>query len=132
MAKRQTEQLDLGELERRRRELGMSRANVAQRSGVSLPTVNRVLSGSAENVQFKNLEAISNTLGIGLVLQRTTDNLDFQETEARKKAERIVRVVQGSSALEAQALDAEAVEQLVRKTVHELMAGSRRRLWAST
>jgi len=132
MAKRQTKQLDLGELERRRRELGMSRATVAERSGVSLPTVNRVLSGSAENVHFKNLEAISNALGIGLVLQPTTTSLDFQEIEARKRAERIVRVVQGSSALEGQALDAEAVEHLVGKTMHELMAGSRRRLWAST
>jgi len=132
MAKGQTERLDLGELERRRRQLGMSQARVADRSGVSLPTVARILSGSTENVHLKNFESVSNALGIELVLQPTTTSLDFQEIEARKKAQRIVRAVQGSSALEAQALDAEAVEQLVRKTVHELMAGSRRRLWAST
>jgi len=38
-------------------------------------------------------------------------------------------MVQGTSALESQAVDSETYRQMVRQTMHELMAGSRRRLW---
>jgi hypothetical protein len=40
-------------------------------------------------------------------------------------------MVQGTSGLEAQAVDREALEQMIRRTTHELLAGPKRRLWAA-
>ena len=51
--------------------------------------------------------------------------------QARKKAEQVARLVQGTSALESQAVDAKTYKRLVEKTYHELLAGSRRRLWSA-
>ncbi len=119
------------ELERRRRGLGMSRSILAQRSGVSLPTVNRILGGSAEHATFASLEAVANALGINFMLKAGIDEQGFAEQQAQTKAEAIARMVQGTSALESQAVASDAVQQMVRQTVHELMAGPRRRLWGS-
>ncbi len=52
------------------------------------------------------------------------------EQQARKKAERLVGMVQGTSALEAQAVSSRHIGQMIKKTIQELLAGSRRRLWA--
>ena len=46
------------------------------------------------------------------------------EQQARKKAEQLVRMVQGTSALEAQGVSARHIGQMVKKTIHELLAGS--------
>jgi hypothetical protein len=63
-------------------------------------------------------------------LKSTSDEQAFAERQAEAKAEDIVRMVQGTSALESQAVDADVRRQLVKQTVHELMAGTRRRLWS--
>jgi hypothetical protein len=62
-------------------------------------------------------------------LRSTTDEQAFAERQARTKAEAIVRMVQGTSALESQAVDSDTYRQMVSQTVHELMAGPRRKLW---
>jgi hypothetical protein len=54
----------------------------------------------------------------------------FAEQQATIKIEAIARMVQGSSALESQAVDSDTYRQMVRQSVHELMAGPRRRLWS--
>ncbi len=40
-------------------------------------------------------------------------------------------MVQGTSALESQAVDAATYQRLIEKSVHELLAGSPRRLWSN-
>jgi hypothetical protein len=55
---------------------------------------------------------------------------EILEKQARKKAERLVGMVQGTSALEAQAVSSRHIGQMIKKTIHELLAGSRRSLWA--
>ncbi len=117
------------QMERRRRSLRMSRSVLAQRSGVSLPTVNRVLSGD-ENATYATLQSIAQALGLNFELKPTASDQDYAEQQAREKAERIARMVQATSALECQAVDRETFDEMVRQTVHELMAGSRRRLWS--
>ena len=47
------------ELETRRRELGMSLAMLARRSRVSLPTVNRIMSGRHPRPTFAHVAAIA-------------------------------------------------------------------------
>jgi transcriptional regulator with XRE-family HTH domain len=113
----------------RRVDLGMSFSTLAARSGVSEPTVKRILGGRGAEASFANVAAIAAALGAPLGIAER-DLQEFCREQARRKAEEIARLVQGTSALEAQAVDAATYERLVEKSYHELMAGSRRRLWA--
>jgi transcriptional regulator with XRE-family HTH domain len=117
------------QIERRRKALGISRQLLAQRSGVSLPTVNRILSSSVENSTFANLKSVAYALGMDFEIKYLSDEQDFAEQQAQTKAETIARMVQGTSGLESQAMDNDTRKQVVRQTVHKLMAGSRHRLW---
>lgn len=118
------------QMERRRKALGMSRPGLARRSGISLPTVNRMLSGGCEQARYSSLRAVALALGMDFELRNFISEQDFAEQQAQAKAEAIARMVQGTSALESQAVDADTYQQIVRQTVHELMSGSRRRLWS--
>ncbi|HLA85085.1 MAG TPA: helix-turn-helix domain-containing protein [Thermoguttaceae bacterium] len=117
-------------LEQRRRELGMSVAILAARSGVSKTSVKRILGGGLDKAAFAKVAAIAAALGMNLTAVPVLDSLAFQEEEARKKAERIMAVVQSSSALESQAVPEADYRAMFQRTVHELMAGPRRRLLA--
>ena len=113
----------------RREALGMSFAALASRSGVSEPTVKRILGGKLGTASFANVEAIARALGATLGMDET-DADELCRREARRKAERVARLVQGTNALESQAVGAEAYSRLVEKSYHELLAGSKRRLWS--
>jgi transcriptional regulator with XRE-family HTH domain len=116
-------------LNARRQALGMSHAALAQRSGVSEPTVKRILSDRAPNASFASVTSIAQALGMSLDLaEQDPDELCRQQ--ARRKAEHIARMVQGTSALENQAVDDRTYRRLVERSYHELLAGPRRRLWA--
>jgi transcriptional regulator with XRE-family HTH domain len=118
------------ELERRRKALGISRQLLAQRSGVSLPTVTRILCASVENSTFANLKSVARALGMDFEIKEIANPQEFAEQQARSKAKKIASLVQGTSALESQAVDDETYNQIISQTTHELMAGSRRRLWS--
>ncbi|TVQ60965.1 MAG: XRE family transcriptional regulator [Phycisphaerales bacterium] len=117
-------------LTERRERLGMSYPALAERSGVSEPTVKRVLAGRIAEASFENVAAIAEALGMPLTAD-PIDVEDFREQAAREKAERVARLVQGTSALEAQAVDADQYRKLVERSMRELLTGSRRLLWAS-
>lgn len=117
-------------LETRRRELGISQAALAELSGVSLPTVHRILSGHGSAASVENIMAITRVLGMDLEAVPLFETQEILEQQARKKAEKLVRMVQGTSALEAQGISARQIGQMIKKTIQELLAGSRRRLWA--
>ena len=117
-------------LESRRRELGLSQSALAERSGVSLPTVQRILSGHSSAASFENVVGIAQAMGMQMDVVPIFPAHEILEQQARKKAERLVGMVQGTSALETQAVSSWHIEQMINKTVHELLAGSRRRLWA--
>lgn len=110
-------------------DLGITRAALAARSGVSIATVNRVLGGRLGEAAFAHVAAIAAAVGLSLDMTGE-DAAEFCRRQARRRAEEMARLVQGTSALEAQAVDAAAYERLVEQTYHELLAGSRRRLWA--
>ena len=116
-------------LESRRRELGLSQSVLAERSGVSMPTVQRILSDHSLAASFENTVAIAQAMGMQLDAVPIFPAHEILEQQARKKAERLVGMVQGTSALEAQAVSTQHIGQMVKKTIQELLAGSRRRLW---
>jgi len=130
-------------LEARRRELKMSRAALARISGVSMPTVFRLLSAPAalENASLRSILAIAKALGMAIRFD-PEDSVDplrirpkepadvVMEREAKKKAERLVAMVQATSGLEGQAVSPATVRGMVRKTTCELIAGSPRRIWS--
>lgn len=116
-------------LERRRRELGMSRTALAERSGVSLATVQRILNGPIEHVVLVRVLAVSKALGASHPTQEFSDAHEFRTEQAITKANTLVALVQGSSGLEGQAVGPDTERRMVDQTVHELMAGPNRRLW---
>jgi transcriptional regulator with XRE-family HTH domain len=107
----------------------MSFAVVAARSGVSEPTVKRILGGQIGEASFANVVAIAEALGASLSMSET-DPDEMRRLQAHRKAEQVARLVQGTSALESQAVDAESYKRLVERSFHELLAGSKRRLWS--
>lgn len=107
----------------------MSIPALATRSGVSEATVKRILKG--KDASHTKTEAVAHALGIRFQLITSQDPLEFQQEQARAKARLIARMVQGTSALESQAVDAASFERLVERSYHDLMAGPSSRLWAS-
>lgn len=118
----------LDELEQRRRMLRMTYGQLARVSGVSVPTLTRTLSGKNANASFTSVLAIARALGISFDLKEEPAS-SFLEKAAERKAASLVSMVQGTSGLEAQAISEEQLEAMRRQTVHELLAGSRRKLW---
>ena len=117
-------------LDTRRRELGLSYELLSKRSGVSRPTVQRVLSGNHAEASFANVVAIAESLGLAVRLDSTVDVRDLKREQAKRKAKKLVSLVQGTSGLEGQAVDKKAIESMVEQTTHELLAGSKRKLWS--
>jgi transcriptional regulator with XRE-family HTH domain len=117
------------QMQRRRKALRISYQLLALRSGVSLPTVQRIFRDGGEHTTYATLTAVARALGMDFELNSTSDDQAFAERQAQTKAEVIVRMVQGTSALESQAVDSDTYRQMVRQTMHELMAGPRRKLW---
>ena len=117
------------ELEQRRRALGMSYPALARRSGVAEATLKRMLRGDISRAVLGNVDAACKALGMSVSFQRTKPEQEFREEQALRKARRIVALVQGTSALESQAVDERTVQSMVRRTANELLAGSPRKLW---
>jgi transcriptional regulator with XRE-family HTH domain len=116
-------------LEIRRKKLGMTKRILAQRSGVSLPTVQRLLSGQEQNPSFANVRAIAMALGMELKFGEAQDAYEFKKSQAANKAQRIVRMVQATMALEAQGVDSKTIRQMIDRTTCELLSREGRRLW---
>jgi transcriptional regulator with XRE-family HTH domain len=117
------------EMDRQRRKLRMSYAALSKRSGVSAPTIMRTLSGRNLKISVENLLAIAEALGVEIGVKKIVKPSKLKEDQARRKAKQLVGMVQGTSGLEAQAVDRDTVKEMTTRTYHELLAGSPRRLW---
>jgi len=124
-----------GQLESRRARLGMSKADLARRAEVSLPTVRRLLAGREKRARTDIVAAIAAALGVEVRLSdsshvyESSDVSAFRRDQARAKAKRLARLVQGTMALEAEAVGADVLDEMEERNVHALLAGSGRRLW---
>ncbi|SIO57548.1 Transcriptional regulator, contains XRE-family HTH domain [Singulisphaera sp. GP187] len=120
----------LSMLNHRRRELGLSYELLSKRSGVSRPTVQRILSGHHSAASFASILAIAQAMGLALRFDSEVDPRKLKREQAERKAKRLVALVQGTSGLEGQAVDRNMVESMIEQTTHELLAGSTRKLWS--
>ena len=115
----------------RRRALDMPLNELGRRAHVSSGTVRRVLAGEP-GARFEAVTAIGDAMGVrGLdfALARKEDKMRY--LQAALKARKLVGMVQGTSALEAQAVSESHKKLMVQKTIHELLCGPRSKLWAS-
>lgn len=117
-------------LNQRREDLGMSCAVLAQVTGLSLRTVQRVLSGDEHDPGIRTVTALAQAMGISLELRDEVDLNTFRLRRAQRKADQLVGMVRATSALEAQAVHGDAAKALHDRTVRDLLAGSNRKLWA--
>ena len=116
-------------LQNRRKMLGIGFQILALRSGVSIPTVKRIFGGQIAAASFGNIAAIAEALGLSFELgESSVDALCRQQ--ARKKAMQVARLVQGTSALESQAVGKDTYKRIVEKSFREILAGPTRKLWA--
>jgi len=117
-------------LNERRERLGISCSVLAKRAGISLRSVQRILCGEELNPGFSTVATLARELGVGVRFDEEVDVRTIRRRQAERKAERILAIVQGTSALEAQGLSRETLRDLREKTINELLAGSDRKLWA--
>ncbi len=129
-----------GALDLRRRELGISYSALADLSGVSQPALQRLLTGKVEAPALTSVAAVARVLGMGAIRILDDGSIKFdpavsaqalRERQARKKAAWLVGMVQGTSALEGQAVSNADYQAMVESTYHELLSGSNHRLWSS-
>lgn len=116
-------------LDGRRRELGMSMRLLAQRTGVGVATVQRVLSGRSGE-RLSTICALADALGVSLRLARTIPAARYRRMQAQKKARQLVGMVQGNAALEGQATDQRSARKVARDVERRLLAGPNIRLWS--
>jgi transcriptional regulator with XRE-family HTH domain len=116
-------------LEHRRRALGITHSALAKRSGVSLATVKRILSGEHGVTGFIQVLKVAEALGLSLEIKSQATIESLQLSQATRKAQQIAGLTQATSSLESQGLDDSAYGRLVREWTHRLMSGSKRKLW---
>src|SRR5438552_1460058 len=107
----------------------MSYSVLARRSKVSMATVVRILSGKHPEASFASVSRIAEALGSERTFRWRSRESAFKEEQAKRKAESLARMAQATSGLEGQAVSRETVEEMKSQIVHELLAGSSRRLW---
>lgn len=119
----------LEDLSRRRRELAMPYDELARRCGASISTLKRVLGGEV-TAGFSTVSAVARALGVYLGPARAEDIAAMRERQARVKAHALVALVQGTSALEGQAVGPTDVELMEQRTAAELLSGPAGKLWS--
>jgi hypothetical protein len=108
----------------------MSYPVLARLSGVSLPTVQRMLSGRDPGARFSKVEAVARALRAEVGFRKGPTPNEVRLERAREKARRLVGLVQGTSGLEGQAVRDADIQMMVEDTTRKLLAGSRRTLWS--
>ncbi len=125
----------LGQVDQRRRDLGMPWDALAARSGVSRATVCRLLKDRQTTASLQNVLAVAEALGIsiqvddGVLRSNAIDLEDFIEQQAERQARRLVGMVRGTMGLEGQALAEEESLPLIKKTKRKLLGGPLKNLW---
>ena len=118
-------------LEHQRRALKMPLPILAQRAKLSRATVCRILKEKRLTASLENVLAIARVLGAEIAVHLQTPE-DVIEQEVQKRAKKIVQMVQGTMALEAQGItDPILLKQLVETAAREIRAKPRKQLWVN-
>ena len=94
------------------------------------PPTRRRRSGSDPRAGFANVVAIAEVLGMEVQFKSKANVEELRERQARQKAQRLVGMVQGTMGLEGQAVDPGTLGEMFQQTMHELLAGPKRKLWS--
>ena len=113
-------------LQKRREELGMPMRVLAKRSGLGLRTVQRTLSGEADNATLGTVARLATALGVTLTARA---DRGMRRRHAGEKAGRLAAMVQGTSALEDQAVEPRVLKKITDRLRDEMLVGSSRKLW---
>jgi predicted transcriptional regulator len=116
-------------LNHKREALGISHARLAEMTGVSLLTVQRFFAQGNDNISFATICKMADALGIDLMAQEKTSAQEMLEARARAKAREMAKIVQGTSALEAQGVNTVTLNEIENGIFYTLMNGSKRTLW---
>lgn len=120
---------NLNDLIERKFALGLTNSVIAKKSGVSKTTVDRIMAGRHDRATFANIAQIAAALNMSIHFVPKESAEAVLERRAKLKAMQIVDSVQANSGLESQALGSRELQKMRKRTLHELMAGPKRRLW---
>jgi hypothetical protein len=120
----------LAKLAGRRKHLRMSFRDVAQRSGLGLRTVQRVLSLEEPAARLDTVLQLADALSVELSLKEIGTAHHVRKRAAAMKAVRLASMVQGTSALESQAIPGNDLREIRDEIANQLLSGSSRDLWA--
>lgn len=115
-------------LAQQKQALGMTEAYIAARTGVSQPTVHRILSGKNKAAAWKDVIAIANVLGMAVTVT-ITPPADILDRRAQDAAAEIARAARATSQLEGQGLSDSAQQELSRETAAWLRASPKKLWW---
>lgn len=119
----------LTSLDKQRRALKMPLHILAELAQLSRATVCRILKEKRASSSLENVLAIARVLGAEVKLH-IQDPEKLVEHQVQKRAKRIVRMVQGTMALEGQGItDPNHLDQLVETAAKEIRAKPRKQLW---
>jgi len=119
----------LAVLDKRRRELGLSIANLARHAGLGVATVQRALRGRGTD-SYAVICAMAGVLGvrIGIVGESTVSAV--RRRQADGKAQWLVQLTRGNAALENRFITEKDAAQFRRGASQRLLRGSNYALWA--
>ncbi|HEY7425731.1 MAG TPA: hypothetical protein VH682_15990 [Gemmataceae bacterium] len=116
-------------LDKQRRTLKMPLHILAERAHLSRATVCRILKEKRASSSLESVLAVASVLGAEGELH-IQDPEKLVEQQVQKRAKRIVRMVQGTMALEGQGItDPKHLDQLVETAAREIRAKPRKQLW---
>ncbi|MCI0381767.1 MAG: helix-turn-helix domain-containing protein [Chlamydiae bacterium] len=110
--------------------LGMSQKILAKHAGMQQSTISRVEQGKRD-ITLSALHIILNAISCDLIiiplLRESIETI--RRKQARKVAEKHVKYVKGTMALEDQKPDTRFIEELIKHEEEQLLKGSNRKLW---
>jgi|GEM_PF-648174 len=110
-------------IETRRKELKITIENLAKLSNLGVRTINRLLAG--DDVQLSTIEKVTNTLGLDFAGNEIIPLKELEKQRAKQKAIFLASLVQNTSTLENQGLDA-----IISNFEQELLNGKyKNKLW---
>lgn len=109
----------LGFLRQRRSDLRMPISALSERANTSVSTVKRVLGGDA-SVSYSTLCRIAQAMGASFEINVRSSKSMIKE-QARRKSRIVAQMVQGTSAMEAQAVDKETLDRIAQTAEAELI-----------
>ncbi len=119
------------ELNLQKDRLGISYRAISKRTDISEATLQRIFSGNHKTTHFAHMLLIADVLGVDIMARIARSAEDIRKEQAEKKADYLIRLIKGNSALEGQGSSPKAYRRMKDKTVNELLSGSKRLLWAA-